>query len=382
MSPSSVSSRAPKRSTGSSGAPAKRAAAPSAQGHERTRSAPIPPVYIQRYGLFVALLMVVIGFLLVVGSARVLNNAASAARANADDAGARQFLHATAYLTNTQNILILGSDKRTDEAMWRTDVIMLAAIDRASGRAAVISLPRDLYVDIPNYGPGRINTADFIGSTEGRSPQAGVQTLRDIIERDLGIETDNYVRIDFDGFKQIIDALGGVDVEVDCPLQDPYLLEAIGVERIEPGQHHMDGDFALAYVRSRRQGGDFDRARRQQRLLMAVRNRALSTNLITRLPQLLPATLRTVETDMNPLEMASLARWMVNMDLSKLKGFVIDANMTSFETLPSGEQVLKPDWASIHQGIANLFSPQTKPLFESSDRSWYCPGIEEMTPTQ
>jgi hypothetical protein len=85
---------------------------------------------------------------------------------------------------------------------------------------------------------------------------------------------------------------------------------------------------------------------------------------------------------MNPLEMASLARWMVNMDLSKLKGFVIDANMTSFETLPSGEQVLKPDWASIHQGIANLFSPQTKPLFESSDRSWYCPGIEEMTPTQ
>ena len=379
MPSSSTSTRSPKHNPPA----AKRTA--SSRRPAQGRSQPLPPAYVQRYGLIVALLLVIVGFLLVVGSARALRNAGATggvSGSDADNAAARQFLHATTYLTNTQNILILGSDKRTDEAMWRTDVIMLAAIDRVSGRAAVISLPRDLYVDIPNYGPGRINTADFIGSTEGKSPQAGVQTLRDIIERDLSIEIDNYVRIDFDGFKQVIDSLGGVDVEVDCPLEDPYLLEAIGVERIEPGQHHMDGDFALAYVRTRRQGGDFDRARRQQRLLMAVRNRALSTNLITRLPQLLPATLRTVETDMNPLEMASLGRWMVSLDLAKLKGFVIDANMTSFETLPSGEQVLKPDWASIHQAIANLFSAETKPLLESSDRSWYCPGSEEMTPTQ
>ncbi len=377
-SPSGSSRRGPrpptKRSAESNAAPARRLG----------RDLPIPPAYLQRFGLVLAPLLMVIGFLIVVGSARALfNTTPNQAPASAGLAETpRQFLHATAYLTNTQNILILGSDQRPDEAMWRTDVIMLAAIDRSSGHAAVISLPRDLYIEIPGVGKGRINSADFLASNQGKSPQAGLQALKDIIERDLGVEIDNYVRIDFEGFKQIIDALGGVDVEVDCPLQDPYLQEALGVDRIEAGQQHMDGDTALAYVRTRRQGGDFDRARRQQRLLMAVRNRAVSTNLVTRLPQLAPATLRTVETDMNPLEIASLARWLINMDLAKLKGFVIDANMTSFATLPSGEQVLVPDWVSIHQALATLFGPATKPLLESSDRSWYCPGIEEMTPTQ
>ena len=172
MSPSSVSSRSTKRSTQPARGPVKRVATASARPKGRGRTFPLPPTYLRRYGLILALALVFVGFLLVVGSARALRTATSAAKTTADDAASRQFLHATAYLTNTQNILILGSDKRTDETMWRTDVIMLAAIDRTSGRAAVISLPRDLYVDIPNYGPGRINTADFIGSTEGQSPQA------------------------------------------------------------------------------------------------------------------------------------------------------------------------------------------------------------------
>ena len=386
MSPSSASPSSPPGSVRrGSRPPTKRSAESSAAPTRRLgRDLPIPPAYLQRFGLVLAPLLMVIGFLIVVGSARALfNTAPNQAPASASPADTpRQFLHATAYLTNTQNILILGSDKRPDEAMWRTDVIMLAAIDRSNGHAAVISLPRDLYVEIPGFGKGRINTADYLSSHQGESLQAGLQAMKDIIERDLAVEIDNYVRIDFEGFKQIIDALGGVDVEVDCPLQDPYLQEAIGVDRIEAGRQHMDGDTALAYVRTRRQGGDFDRARRQQRLLMAVRNRAVSTNLVTRLPQLAPATLKTVETDMNPLEIASLARWLINMDLAKLKGFVIDANMTSFATLPSGEQVLIPDWVSIHQALTTLFGPATKPLLESSDRSWYCPGIEEMTPMQ
>lgn len=339
---------------------------------------PAPPIYLRRFGWFLAPLLVLIGFLIVVGSARMLLMTAPASGATNSEPAARQFLHATAHLTNTQNILILGSDQRSQDAMWRTDVIMLAAIDRTDGRAAVVSLPRDLYVDIPGYGMGRINTADYIGSDQGRSLEAGLEMLHKIIERDLGVEIDNYVRIDFDGFQQIIDALGGVEVEVDCPLQDPYLMEAIGVERIEPGRQLMDGKTALAYVRTRRQGGDFDRARRQQRLLMAVRNRIVAGNLTTRLPQLAPAALRSAETDLNPLEVVSLARWAVGMDVAQLKGFVIDADMTSFETLPSGEQILRPDWTSIHQGLAGLFGAATKPLLETNDRSWYCPGSEDL----
>jgi LCP family protein required for cell wall assembly len=337
-----------------------------------------PGPVLQRYGLILAPILVVLGFFMIVGSARALLAApkvgvttVTANQAAAD--GTATYLHDTPYLTNTQNILLLGSDRRAETPNWRTDVMMILAIDRATGAAGVISIPRDLYVDIPNRGMGRMNTADYFGSNGGEDMAAGARTMAEIIRRDMGIAIDNYIRLDFTGFRQVIDALGGIDVEVDCPLEDYFLEVAIGRPRIEAGIQHMDGQTALAYVRTRRQGGDFDRARRQQRVLMAVRNRAVSADLLPRLPSLIPAALQVAETDLNPFELMSLARFGVTMDLSKLKGFVIDANMTEFYTTEDGAEVLKPDWDAIHKATGNLFAPSAKSLLEVNDRSTACP---------
>ncbi len=336
-----------------------------------------PGPLLQRYGLILAPILVLLGFFMIVGSARALLappkvgvTTVSASQAPVDAAA---YVHDTPYLTNTQNILVLGSDRRADTPNWRTDVMMIVTIDRSNGAAGVISIPRDLYVDIPTRGMGRINTADYFGSNGGEDMPAGARTMAEIIQRDMGVAIDNYIRLDFTGFRQLIDALGGIDVEVDCPLEDYFLEVAIGRPRIEAGLQHMDGQTALAYVRTRRQGGDFDRARRQQRVLMAVRNQAVSTDLLPRLPSLVPAALQLIETDLNPFQLMSLARFGVTMDLSKLKGFVIDANMTEFYTTEDGAEVLKPDWDAIHTAIGNLFSPTARSLLESSDRSMTCP---------
>ncbi len=338
-----------------------------------------PTSALQRYGLLLAPILVVLGFFMIVGSARALlappQVGVKAVQANqaSTDNGVGTYLHATPYLTNTQNILVLGSDRRADTPNWRTDVMMIVAIDRATGSAGVISIPRDLYVDIPNRGFGRMNTADYFGSNGGEDMAAGARTIADIIRRDMGIQIDNYIRLDFTGFRQVINALGGIDVQVDCPLEDYFLEVAIGRPRIEAGLQHMDGQTALAYVRTRRQGGDFDRARRQQRVLMAVRDRAVSTDLLPRLPSLIPAALQLAQTDLNPFQLLSLARFGMSMDMSKLKGFVIDANMTEFYTTEEGAEVLKPDWDAIHEATGNLLSPDVKSLLESNDRSTTCP---------
>ena len=337
-----------------------------------------PGPVLQRYGLILAPILVVLGFFMIVGSARALLapptvGVRTVAPNQAANDAATAFLHDTPYLTSTQNILILGSDRRADTPNWRTDVMMILAVDRANGAAGMISIPRDLYVDIPNYGMGRLNTADYFGSDGGKDMAAGARTIAEIVRRDMGVAIDNYIRLDFTGFQQLIDALGGIDVEVDCPLEDYFLEVAIGRPRIEAGLQHMDGETALAYVRTRRQGGDFDRARRQQRVLMAMRDQAVSTDLLPRLPSLVPPALQLAETDLNPFELMSLARFGLTMDMSKLKGFVIDANMTDFYTTDEGAEVLKPDWGAIQRGIGNLLSPTAKPLLESNNRSTACP---------
>lgn len=383
MSPTPTSKTPPARKpAGRTRAPARRyhtaqrMPAPRLAQLPRPHLAPGP--LLQRYGLILAPILVMLGFFMIVGSARALLaspkvgvRTVSASQTSSDATAA--YLHDTPYLTNTQNILILGSDRRADTPNWRTDVMMIVAIDRANGSAGIISIPRDLYVDVPTRGMGRINTADYFGSNGGEDMAAGARTMADIIRRDMGIQIDNYIRLDFTGFREVINALGGIDVQVDCPLEDYFLEVAIGRPRIEAGLQHMDGQTALAYVRTRRQGGDFDRARRQQRVLMAVRDRAVSTDLLPRLPSLVPAALQLAETDLNPFQLMSLARFGMTMDLSKLKGFVIDANMTEFYTTDEGAEVLKPDWDAIHKAIGNLFASNAKSLIESNDRSATCP---------
>ncbi|GAB4562066.1 MAG: hypothetical protein Kow0047_09910 [Anaerolineae bacterium] len=277
-------------------------------------------------------------------------------------------------LQHTENILLVGSDQRKPGTPWRTDVIMILAVDRERDRVGVISVPRDLWVKIPGVGWERINTADFYGSLrkdKDGKPKNGVELLKQTLRDNMGIPIHHYVRVDFTVFKDAVDALGGITVTVDCPLRDPIWDKPGQRYRLEPGEYFMDGEEALKYVRSRYTGGDLDRARRQQRVILAMRQRALEINLWPRIPALYRAFSEKIATDLGPLDVIDLARFALTVKDEDIHGFVIGRPMVRDWITPGGAMVLVPDFRQIRKAIDGLFD--SPPLFETNDRTNHCP---------
>ncbi len=262
-------------------------------------------------------------------------------------------------LDDTLNILVVGSDERQAGQPWRSDVIMVVAVDYAHRQIGVISFPRDLYVDIPTVGKNRINTATFFGGVN-RYPNGGdIGLLKDTLAQDFGIRIDHYVKFNFDTFKDMIDALGGVDIAVICPITGRFPVEP-GSDRLvwqtlPAGQYHMDGEFALRYVRERKTTSDVDRNRRQQRVLIAMRKRAREVNIVPRIPALYDAMRDNIETDLGLTDIIALARLGLQIDPKDVHGFNIGYKEAHSWTTPGGASVLKPDMAKIDAGIRTLF---------------------------
>ncbi len=277
-------------------------------------------------------------------------------------------------MLNTENLLILGSDQRKPEQPWRTDVIMVVAIDRENERVGVVSIPRDLWVNIPGVGWERINTADFYGSLrqdKDSKPGNGVELLKKTLQQNMGIPIHHYLRVDFDVFKGAVDALGGITVTVDCPLWDPIWNKPGQRGRLEPGEYFMSGDDALRFVRARHTGGDLDRARRQQRVLLAIRDRALEINLWPRIPALYREFHDKVLTDLGPLEMIELVRLGLRLQSENIHGFVIGRPMVRDWITGGGAMVLVPDYQQIRRALDGLFD--SPPLSETNDHTGHCP---------
>jgi LCP family protein required for cell wall assembly len=175
---------------------------------------------------------------------------------------------------NQVNILLLGSDQRRSTGSFRTDVVLLITLNSELGSINVTSFPRDLYVYIPGWSMERINTAHFRG---------GFELTALTFEYNFGVRPDHYLMVNFEGFRKIINELGGVDVQVAKSLSD-YRTD-YGYYTIEPGVVHMDGSLALWYVRSRKTTNDFDRTRRQQEVLQAIFHRLLSADTILNAPK-------------------------------------------------------------------------------------------------
>ncbi len=184
---------------------------------------------------------------------------------------------------DTVTFLLLGSDKRPGQTYFRTDTIIIAIIRPGSGQVALISVPRDLYVYIPTVGMDRINTAYEYGEMY-HYPGGGFALLKDTILYNLGLRIDHLAIVDFDGFRRIVDTLGGIDVPVFCSYTDWHLIDPgydpnnednWALYTVGPGVVHMDGDLALWYARSRKRSSDFDRGRRSQEVLRALYTRAL-----------------------------------------------------------------------------------------------------------
>ncbi|MBX7235763.1 MAG: LCP family protein [Caldilineales bacterium] len=261
-------------------------------------------------------------------------------------------------LDNTLNILVVGSDERDEVGPWRSDVLMFVAVDFATREVGVISFPRDLWVAIPGVGENRINTATFWGEAR-KFKQGGIGLLKDTLAQNFGLRVDYSVKIDFNSFQDVIDALGGIDVVVDCPIpgnfpREPGSKELV-YQTLQPGEYHMDGVFALRYVRERKSTSDVDRARRQQRMLIAIRNRAREVNILPRVPALYGALHDSIETDLGLTDIIALARVGVQVEPKDAHGFIIGFQETDSWTTPEGAQVLLPQMGKINEGINTLF---------------------------
>lgn len=213
------------------------------------------------------------------------------------------------------NILLLGTGGEGHDGANLTDTIILASIDQKNKIVPMLSIPRDFYVKIDKLGGGsRINQVYELGKDKYDSV-TGINIVKEAIEEMTGIEIHYYVRINFDGFKDIVDALDGVDVYVDNEINDPYYPkgETIYYEtfHLPAGQQLLDGDTALKYARSRKTTSDFDRSKRQQKLLFAIKNRAMKKDILLdpgKIKNLFEAVSANIETNLSLRHIIELAK--------------------------------------------------------------------------
>lgn len=210
--------------------------------------------------------------------------------------------------TGRTNVLILGSGDPGHDGAGLTDTIMVLSIDNVSHRTAQISVPRDLRVTIPGRGPAKINAANVYGSN----------TAREVVAATLGIPIHYLVQTDFSGLVGLVDAVGGIDIDVKTRLKDTEYpcddnqYRSCGLD-IMPGSTHMDGALALKYVRCRKGtcGDDFGRAERQQEVVRIIRDKMLDWHVLlnpTKLVPLVTALSRSLHTDMGSVQLVEAAR--------------------------------------------------------------------------
>jgi LCP family protein required for cell wall assembly len=266
------------------------------------------------------------------------------------------------------NFLLLGSDTNNPQNSGRTDVIMVISVNRAQGTAALLSIPRDLYVYVPNVGMQRINTAYAQG--ELNQVGSGPALLIETIQYNLGLRIDYYTRVDFNDFKQIIDSVGGIDISVGCTIQDWRLIEPDLDPTIEEnwakytlpiGVHHLDGDLALWYARSRRTSSDFDRGQRQQEIMRALWRHLRSMGLLNQLPDVWPQLIEIVETDIALVDMVGLIPFAVALDPSRVASFTFQLNEEVVSWNASdGAQVLLPQRDALISLMRHYVTPPTQ----------------------
>jgi LCP family protein required for cell wall assembly len=258
------------------------------------------------------------------------------------------------------NIVVLGSDQRPDWSEWHTDVVQVVSIQRSTGVVSIISVPRDLYLYIPSLWMSRINFADYYGEAydyEGGGPAL----VRDTLLYNLGIRMDHYVRTNFDGLVGIVDTLGGVDIPVHCGLSDywPYPDEngEYHILAMEPGMHHMDGETALWYARSRKTTSVFSRERRQQQVLQGIWRKTRDAGMLSQVPALWKQGRDMVETDLTLAEVVGLAPVGLSLEEQNVRLYNIGADVVTPWTTPYGGAVFLPRWEGIEPLVAEAMAP-------------------------
>jgi len=260
-------------------------------------------------------------------------------------------------------VLAMGLDSRdwedNGEGPSRTDSLMLLTVDPTTRTAGILSIPRDLWVNIPGYGYGKINTAHFIGEAYGE-PGGGPGLTVKTVEEFLGIDINYYARIDFNAFEKFVDEIGGIEINVP----EEITVDPIGpgnTVTLQPGEQILDGPTALAYARNRETiGSDFDRAERTQQVVLGIRNKVLKLNmlpkLVTKAPVLYNQLSSGVNTNLSLEEMVKLAWLAAQIPTENIKHAVITPDMVTNSWSPEGFEILLPDTDKIRQLRDEIFT--------------------------
>lgn len=220
------------------------------------------------------------------------------------------------------NILVMGMDSRDGEG-WvaRSDSIMLVGINPSALRTSLLSIPRDLSVNVPNYGVQRVNVVNVLGEMDQAG--SGPALLGAAITQDFQISVDRYVRLDFNGFTALVDAVGGLTIDVPRQIIDhSYPTADYRTMRVsfEQGVQHMDGERALIYARTRHADDDYRRTERQQQVVSALLGKLANP---FNWPGALVALNSAMDTDLSLLDMALLAPPVV-VNVGRFEQLVIE----------------------------------------------------------
>jgi LCP family protein required for cell wall assembly len=233
------------------------------------------------------------------------------------------------------NILLLGSDQRPHDSGFRTDTIILVTLNAKLKTVTLTSFPRDLYVYIPGWTMERINAAFRYG---------GFEALALTLEYNFGVRPDHYALMNFKGFVTLIDELGEINVEVARSITDHR--DNKGNYTVPAGTVQMDGETALWYVRSRYTSNDFDRARRQQEVLLAIFRKIISLDGVRRAGDLYDAFDEIVQTDIGLLDVLGIAPLAAQVDPENIRRYTIGPEyVTPWINPYNGAQVLLPNLA-------------------------------------
>ena len=241
------------------------------------------------------------------------------------------------------NVLVLGCDEREGESVARADVIIVATLRPGAKEASMFSLPRDTRVAIEGHGHDKINHAMSYG---------GIPLVESSVENLLGIEIDHYVKVNFDGFINVIDALGGVNVDVPARMYKP--LEAID---LLPGYQTLDGADALAFVRWRGDGtGDYGRIERQQQFIAALTEKIKSMSMSQAL-NVVSAVMDSIETDMSVRQMTSYGTTVLGMGTESIKTY----SFVGSELWLNGVNYVEPDMTAIADIVNKMQHGEPEP---------------------
>lgn len=278
------------------------------------------------------------------------------------------------------NILVLGIGGAGHEGPYLTDTILLLSINKKDGgKLAITSIPRDLLVDTHRFGKKKINHLNSYAELEKKG--SGAKFTKDVFEELFHIPIDYYARIDFKGFEEMIDAVGGIDINVPRSFTDPlFPREKVGsgtqtiTVTFKEGPQLMDGKTALIYARSRHgnngEGNDFARSRRQQRIILALKDKVLSTETLLspfKLREIIKSLKKHINTDINAWESIQLAKTYKKLDISPdniaFNVLTSGPNGPLYSTYYNGQYVLmpkKPDLSDLREIANNPFDLKTK----------------------